>query len=375
MRQLIRWTPIAVCAAFVLCAAAPAGAVEFGSAREVSFAAASQWMVFETGDWVKVEKGRVRFHAADGAQRHVFNLRGKEHMVGTPGAAVVGILVYADQQPMTLQVVRFDLYDSQGQRVLQINKPGFSSAIVSPRGNAICGIDGAEGLPQTTLRLYDSRGRSTNVIPVEYFEGGRFSRDGSRFLFETAAGGLQVASAEGDVLYAFGDATAWDASADGGVVAVTAGTAVRIYRGDELIGTHRWPADRGTIRAIAVSPDGHHVAALSLTHAAVVSVDPPALVWDRGEDDPAWKLHTVDLLDGARLVAIGADHDPGPESAARHSRSRCQIIDADGVVQHTVERKPANWGAMFPQVRFAADGRRLIVIDRDAMTAVPISDQ
>lgn len=353
-------------------AATPVAAVEFGAAREVSFADATQWIVFETGDWVKVEKGRVRFHAPDGGQRNVFDLRGKEHLVGMPGGEAIGVLVYADQQPMTLQVVRFDLYDHQGQRILQLNKPGFASAIISPRGNAICGIDGAEGLPQTNLRLYDGRGKSVTEFPVEYFEGGRFARDGSHFLFKTATGGLQIASVAGEVLHALGEATVWDASADGRIVAATANGTIRIYRDDELIGTHTWPAERGPIRMITVSPDGHHVAVLSAAHVAVLSIDPPAIVWNRSVDEEGWNLRSVDLLDGGRLAAIGADYDPGPDSDARHSRSRCQIVDADGVVQHTIERQPADWGAMFPRVHFSADGKRLIVMDRDAMTAVSI---
>jgi hypothetical protein len=348
-------------------------ATEITRLREISFGKASQWAVFDSGDHTRLESGRVKFYSADGKVRRSFDLRGKEHLVSPLLSEAMGLLLYADRQPMTLKVVRFDLYDHTGRRKLRLDKPKFASAIVAASGTAICGIDGAEGLPTSTLRFYDGSGKVTGTLPVEHFEGGAFSRDGSVFLFETAAEGLRVATLAGKIRHSLGAAEKWAASADGGVVVTYYGEQLRFLRDGNLLGALRWPESRGRVRALAVSPDGRHAAVAAAGHAAVYSIDSLKYLWEIAAESAAWNFRSIDLTNGATLTAMGSEFDPGAESTGRHSRTRCRVYDGSGTLLYTHEREPESWGAMFPQVRFAGS-TRLLCCDRDAASWFDITD-
>lgn len=372
MRHTRHFLTILIFTAIVALGPALSAAMEITRQREVSFGKASQWAVFDSGDHARLEGGRVKFYAADGTVRRSFDLRGKEHLVHSLMSEVMGLLLYADRQPMTLKVVRFDLYDHAGKRTLRLDKPKFASAIVAPSGTAVCGIDGAEGLPTSTLRFYSSSGQLTGTLPVKYFEGGAFCRDGSVFLFETAAKGLQVATAAGKIRHSLGAAEKWAASADGGSVVTYYDEQIRFLRDGDLLGALRWPEARGRVRSLAVSPDGRYAAAVSGGHAAVYSIDSLRSLWEIETGDADWNFRSIDLTNDAALTAIGSEFDPGTESTERHSRTRCRVYDASGTVLSTHERAPKSWGALFPQVRFAGT-TRLLYCDRDAATWLAIT--
>jgi hypothetical protein len=69
---------------------------------------------------------------------------------------------------------------------------------------------------------------------------------------------------------------------------------------------------------------------------------------------------------------MGLDYDPGPDSAGRHSRGRCDVYDRAGRLVHTEEDQPEKWGALFPQVRFDDDRGGLVFISRDRFKFVKI---
>jgi len=332
----------------------------------------SRWTILEGGRWAKVEGGLLRFYSPDGQEVQKLDLKGNQYLVASTGGQVVGVISYADPQPKMLNALTFELYDTGGRRLTRVDGPSFSSAIVAPNGNAFVGVDGAEGLPNSVLRFYDGQGNRRDTLAVERFEGGRFSRDGSHFFFVTAKDGLRARGTGVASENQFGRADQWAVSADGRLVVISVGREIKCYREGKQISSLSWSADTLPIRSLTVSQDGCHAAAISAVHAAVFRTDSSAFLWNVSSAEVDWNLRSVDLRDGLSLVALGLDYDPGPDSAERHSRSRCDVYDRAGRLVHTEEDQPEKWGALFPQVRFDDDRGGLVFISRDRFKFVKI---
>jgi hypothetical protein len=358
---------ISICALlFGLSGPIAGNAAQVTPVREASFIGTSQWMAFGSGGWATVDGSRVRFYAADSSQRATVDLHGKEVLVSAPGATVVGVVVYADEQPSLLQAKQFNLYDEQGRKQLSVDGPDFANAVVSPTGNAFVGLKGTEDFPQVILQFYGERGQLVRSQTVKSFEGGSFCADGSHFLFETAAEGLQVAAADGQITNTIGPVETWGCSVDGRLVGAATSGQLRFFRDGKEIGSVAWPQTKERIRAIAISPDGLFAAAVSANHAAALRLDSVAYLWTKEPDSSEWNFRSIDLTAGLAEVAIGLDFDPGAQNPIRHQRSRCWLLDRNGTVGFTFAGTPGTWGARFPQVRFIDSGRRLLFADRDS---------
>ncbi|MEW5701869.1 MAG: hypothetical protein AB1792_06535 [Candidatus Zixiibacteriota bacterium] len=333
--------------------------------RSVSFEGVSHWVALGPGGWAQAEQSRVQFIGADSSVRATINLEGKEVLVSEAGASVIGVLVYADQQPSLLRVKQFSLYDDQGRRRLSLNDPIFNNAVVAPGGNAFVGLKGAEDFPRQELLFYDGSGQLLGSDSVTNFAGGRFCADGSRFLFETGGAGLQVATADGQLAHVIGPVETWGCSADGRLVGVAWRGRLRFIRDGKPIGSVTWPDPDERIRAIAVADDGLRAAAVSAGYLAAIRLDSISILWTKTPDTSSWNFRSVDLLPGLSALAVGLDYDPVGQDPTRHQKSRCWVLDGDGTALSTLESTPTTWGARFPQVRFLDGGRRLLFADRD----------
>lgn len=342
-----------------------ASAREFKVRSSADLSKSTRWVAFGDGGWVSVQKGRLHFHSVGGNTVRTLNLRGNEVLLAPQGCRAVGVVAYADRQPKTLRAVTFDLYDPAGKQIMRLKNPEFASAIVAESGNAFVGIDGAEGLPKSVLHFYDGHGKEKKSLDVERFEGGRFSDDGSVFLFETAGDGLQAYTAAGERLGVIGNADRWAASSDAAIILRVSGARMLFYREGELAQTLAWDERYGAIRAAALSPDGGHAAVASATHAAVYDASTGATLWTQEIGNISWNYRSAALTNDAALVALGSDYDPGPDAPDRHQRSRCEVFDQDAKLIHTEKETPTKWGALFPQVRFDPTADRLLYIDRD----------
>lgn len=363
MRRITAWIlSIALLAPATLSWAASAS-LELSSQADLS--KSRRWLALGNGGWVSVAGGQLDFLSPAGKRQRRLNLRGNEYLFGEFGSRFVGVIAFADRQPQTLSAVTFDLFDVDGTQVVRLNKPSFASAIVSPEGNAFVGVDGAEGLPKTTLRFYTADGKLHETIDVARFEGGEFTRDGSHVFFKSADSGLQVCTMKGEQLGTFGPADRWAASRDGSVVVIARGQRLMFYHDGKLIQTLTWGTSDRPIRALALSPNGLHAAAISNDHAAVIDVSSATVLWETDTGDPQWNLRSVDLINDARLVALGLDYDPGPLAEGRHNQSRCLLFDRTGQLLDTQNETPSKWGAVFPMVKFTGNGTSLLFINRD----------
>lgn len=363
---------LAITLAIMLVSSARVSAFTFNVESALQIGQTSRWAILDGGAWAKVEGGMVRFLSPDSQELQTLDLKGSQFLVAPTCGQVVGVISYADPQPKNLNALMFDLYDASGTRLVRVENPRFSSAIVARSGTTFVGIDGAEGLPFSVLRFFDGQGNRLDTLPVDRFEGGRFSRDGSRFFFITATDGLCVRSIGDASQEQFGRVEQWAASSDGRIVVTAAGGNINSYRDGRLVTSFAWRADSLPLRAVGVSPDGEYAAAISAVHAGVFRTDSSALLWTVASAEPGWNIRSVDLRNGLSLVAVGVDYDPGPDSVDRHMRSRCDVYDRVGRLVHSEEDQPEKWGAYFPEVRFDDSRGGLVFINRDRFKYIKI---
>ncbi len=363
---------LAVALAVLAASAVGVSALTFNVESALQIGQTSRWVILDGGAWAKIEGGLLRFLSPDSQELQKLDLKGSQFIVAPTGGLVVGVISYADPQPKNLDALAFDLYDATGRRLAHLESPRLSSAIVAPSGTGFVGIDGAEGLPFSVLRFFDGQGNRLDTLAVDRFEGGRYSSDGSRFFFVTAKDGLCVRGVANASLDQIGRVEQWAASADGRMVVTAANGNISCFRDGKLVTSFAWRVDSIPLRAVSISPDGVYAAAISALHAAVFRTDSSALIWKVASGESSWNLRSVDLRNGLSLVAVGLDFDPGPDSADRHTRSRCDVYDRAGRLVHSEEDQPEKWGAYYPVVRFDETRGGLVFISRDRFKYIKI---
>ena len=339
--------------------------------RSVIYDPDTRVMLNPSGAMVTVQHRTLKFFQSDGKPLKSRELRGNEYAILPEGGSVVGITRFFDNSPSTLTAAAFELVDLTGKRLYGIDKPRFSSVIVSATGSAIVGIDGAEGLPQSVLRFYDARGNEAHAMTVEFFQGGRFSSDGSVFVFTTAKEGLLACSTAGQVLARYGMGTSYDLSAGGEVFAVAQDSVLRVYaNGKRQTTIHTM----GQTRAVTVSGNGKHVGWAGTADAVIYAAGADSALVRVQLSAPGENVRSLAISNDGRCFAIGIDIDAGKEAApeARHFRGRAVVYDFAGQKIAEKELSYQAWNAHFPAVSFTRDGHTVAVITREEISLVEL---
>ena len=335
--------------------------------RRMTYDPDTRIMLNSGGTMVTLEKHALRFFDQDGKQTKSRELRGNEFAMMPEDGRVVGITRFYDNSPSTLAPAAFELIDLAGKRLYAIDKPKFSSVIVSPTGSAIVGIDGAEGLPQSTLRFYDERGKEVHAMTAEYFQGGRFSSSGNVFVFSTAKDGLLACSVTGQVITRYATGSVYDLSANGEVCAVAQDSTLRVY----VNGKRQTTIHTGEpARTVVVSGDGMNVGWTGATHALVYPAGADSARVTLELSAPGENFRSLAVSDDGRYFAVGIDIDAGKEATpeTRHTRGRAVVYDLAG--QKIIERELAYqaWNARTPAVSFVSGGKILSIITREEVS-------
>ncbi len=366
MRQILRYS--AGCLALVIlshCAV-------FGADRRIDYTNGSKVMIGDNGELVAFSKGLLAFYNSAGERIAAKKLRNNEMATLPEGGEVVGLIRYRDHQPTTLKPASFELYNLNGQRLYRLKNPPFASVVISPTGTAFVGLDGVEGLPGSTLLFHDAKGNQQAAISVEYYLGGRFSADGSVFVFATAKDGVLAYSAGGEVLDGYGTGSTYDFSADGRVMAVWHDGSLRIYNGSTRVKTL---ATDKNIRAIAVAPDGGFVGWAGERRAEIIALDTTIARLILSLDTPGENYRSLAISNGHDYVAVGIDIDRGKSAPTekRHTAGRAEIYTMQGMLLHSQPVSYAVWNAKTPLVKFPPQDNRLAVITREATEFIDLS--
>jgi hypothetical protein len=339
--------------------------VGIGADHQLTYKPSVRVMISPTGRTVVAEKRKLEFIDQSGKTITSRKLRGNELINFPPGGGqVIGITRYNDHSPSTLKPVAFDLYDLAGNRLYRIKTPDFSSVVVSPTGNAIVGLEGVEGLSESVLHFYDNQGRNVASSSVEYFQGGRFSADGSIFAFATAKDGILAYTADGTPSAGYGTGSIYDLSADGGVVSVWHEETLRVYAAGKRLTSVKTD---NIVRVIDVSASGKYCGWAGPHHAVVYAVGSDTAICEVTPSTRQGNYRSLAIGDDRNCFAVGVDIDEGKNlpSEKRHVRGYAVVYDFSGrlIVQKDVSYE--RWNARVPLVRFVEGGAALAVITRE----------
>lgn len=324
----------------------------------------AQVMVHSSGRLVTAQKRSLQFFDQQGKLTTNHKLRGNQ-MVAMPEAGeVVGVLRYNDHSPTTIKPAAFELFDFSGKRIYEIKRPRFTSVFVAPSGTAMVGLDGVEGLPKSQLRFYDAQGQEIDSTSVEYFQGGRFSTDGSVYIFATAKDGILAFSATGKPVARYGRGSVYDLSADGQVFAVAEDGQLRVYSGGKRVATMVIDPQ---VRVVSVSAGGLYVAWAGAAEAGLYTVGSDSALCEIDLSLPGENFRSLAISEGDRYLAAGIDVDPGKDVSPelRHTEGRVVVYNFSGlsVYERTLTYK--KWGARLPRVKFLNQAGVLAVITRE----------
>lgn len=333
--------------------------------RQLNYSSEGRIMVSPAGKAVTAEKRKLTFIDQTGKTLISRNLRGNELITfPSDGGQVIGVTRYNDHSPSTLKPVAFDLYDLAGNRLYRLEKPEFSSVVVSPAGNAIVGLEGVEGLSESVLHFHDRRGQKVASSTVEFYQGGRFSADGSIFVFATAKDGILAYTADGKASAAYGQGAVYDLSADGSIFAVWRDGALRMYAHGKRVATLETD---DIVRVVAVSANGKYFGWAGPVRAAVYAMGSDTAICEATPLTVQGNFRSLAINDDGRHFAVGVDIDGGSKlpSEQRHVRGQAMIYDFAGRLLAQKDISYAQWNAWVPRVRFVADDSTLVVITRE----------
>ncbi|MFO7676753.1 MAG: hypothetical protein R6X12_10605 [bacterium] len=245
---------------------------------------------------------------------------------------------------------RFELRDAGGRLVYSRPGEGLTVLDISDQGAVVGAAFDGPVSGRAQLRFFGPAGTETGTAEVGFYGERAFSADGSRFLVNDGAAGLVVFSAAGRELGNLGPAYRFAASADAGLVAVTRGDTLALYRDCELRGRAALPTR--FIRELALSPDGGLVGWVERHGLRVLRTDDLAEVadWRPVATDP--EPVSLDLAGPGGPVLVGLGKSQG--------RCAVLLLGADGAERWRSESVRENWNARTPRVRFGA-GRTFAV--------------
>jgi len=333
----------------------------YGAERRHTLAANSHLMVNSTGAMITAGNRKVQFFDKNGQMKTSRRLRGNELVHLPSNGRVAGILRFHDNSPTSLQPVAFELYDINGKKIYTMSKPKFSSAIISPDGNTVVGVDGAAGLPESVLRFLDHDGKEFAEVSVEYFQGGRFSDDGSVLFLSTTRDGILAYSSTAQALGRFGQGSAYDCSANGQIFAVRQQGAVRLYSGGKRAQSIPTGDQDGVI---AVSPDGRFFGWAEPSRIVVQEVGADTTLFELTITTPGENCRSFAFSEDGEHFAVGIvgrNGQDGPDDE-QSAEGRVEVYTLGGRQIKYVAIPDQKLNSAMPIVRFVQGGAVLAAI-------------
>jgi len=344
----------------------------YGADRSHVLAENSRLIVNSTGAMITAEKRKLQFFNNNGNLNSSRRLRSNELVFLPQNGRVAGILRFNDNSPTSLQPVAFELYDMGGKRLYSISKPKFSSAIVSPDGATVVGIDGAVGLPESVLRFIDRNGKEITAVSVEYFQSGRFSDDGSVLFFTTTKDGILAYSSTAQALGRFGQGSVYDCSADGRIFAIRHQSTVRLYSEGKRLQSVPTGDQMGIL---AVSPDGRFFGWTEPSRVVIQAVGSDTALFEMKITAPGDNCRSFAFSENGEYFAVGIFGGNGQNAASEQqfAEGRVEVYTLDGrqIKQMAISDKKLN--SAMPIVRFVRDSAVLAAITLDEVLFVDLT--
>ncbi len=281
--------------------------------------------------------------------------------------AWIGVATYRGGAADFAPAATFELRDPSGAVAWIAHETPDITFAVSSTG-AVAGMRLNINDPRkNALHFYNSTGRPAAEVALPLLTGGAFVPGGAIFIAVSATEGLFAYDTEGDMRWSVPGGRMFDATPDGGVVAVVGENWLRLVRDgtlSPLVDTFDFAA-----RRVTISPDGNRVAIAGKHEIRVYDTAAPAMRFRTTLEDPALSWTSVDLApdDGWMLAGVARDLGNGVANELRHPDGEVRAYDASGALSHRATLSFPIWNIWTPSVFLDGSGDAATVTTRRAV--------
>jgi len=310
--------------------------------------------------WYSTSSTRLQSYTIDNKLIVNQRVRLNERTMISDNGGHFGILKYNDHSPTTFSALRFDLYDSGGQKLWSVSKPGAVSFVVSDASAMAIGIIGGIGMLNSEVVIYSSNGEATSGIPVRELKEVRFSPSASMIFVNSADSGLVSYDTLGNKLRVFGPAHAFSVSHSGEEVAAATPSGPSYFSsGMRSKASTSNPGNSGSEVAIVLDQALSVAGFLYPNALKVYSLPAMKMEWEFNLHDTNRKLTSLDI--SPDFIAIGYDSPSTSNGETEHTEGGVMLFSRIGeqLLDHPLSYD--RWSRQFPAVKFASHEDTILV--------------
>lgn len=282
-------------------------------------------------------------------------IKGNERFIHSLGGSRYGILRYNDHSPTTFSLLRISVFDNSGNALWSVDKPEASSAVLSDVSGRAVGIEGAEGLSNSTLHLYSPKGRLERSIPVTHLFGLEFSASGEFLFVNSADSGLRAYDSSGEPIANYGSAGKFCISDDcKHVVAANSGKLSYFRDGTRLHTTALAFDESNPIVDMMFDSEASTVLILKRRGLSIHRMPTMEIVREHVSENDDRRYTSLDCSSDG-LISIGYDQPRRENGKKIHELGGVELLSSDGSLIWSREFRYSRWGREFPMACFTAD--------------------
>lgn len=293
-------------------------------------------------------------------------LKNNTKPVMSPNGDFLGLILYNDHSPTSLQTLRFSFYDARGKFVWKLDKLPATTFKMADNGY-IFGIEGVPGISPTQIHLYDRYSDRLSIIPVEKYHGLKASPDGLKIVIDRSAD-LAVYDSLGNNIAELPGAQKYVIDRDNRYIGLFSNGEFRLYQDEKEV--QRFETSEKEIEDIAINVEAGVLAVLSEKRTEIYDLITGRLKVNIQVKDLKESFTSLDLSPDGRFVACGADVNAGARvtKSKRHVEGFVYVIPTDGTKMLRRKLDYSSWTVRLPKVQFSRTGASVFIQTGDSLT-------
>lgn len=286
-------------------------------------------------------------------------LKNNTKPVMSPNGEYLGLILYNDHSPTSLQTLRFSFYDSRGNFEWKLEKLPATTFSMADNGY-IFGIEGVPGISPTRIHLYDRFSDRLSVVAAQMYHGMKASPDGLKFIVDHSDG-LAVYDSLGKELAVLPAAQEYVIDRDNRYIALFSNGVFRLFQDEKEV--QRFRTSEKEIEDFAINVEAGVLVVMSEKRTEVYDLIAGRLKLSEQVKDLKESYTSLDLSPDGRFAVCGSDVNEGPgvSKAKRHVQGYVYLIPTSGAKSHRMQISYDDWSVGLPKVQFSKTGATIFV--------------
>jgi hypothetical protein len=350
----------------------PISAQQFAVEKAFTWSDRANQLGSPTGHFYISQYRKVEAYSSDLSRIFSMRIKGNERVFSSPQGNYWATAEFIDQSATELRVKDFSMYTAEGKKLYSISDPGVLRFVLNDTAPHVVGVEGTEGLPETSLLFFDENGSVAGKQKITNYLLGKFCGNGSLFFALSADSGLYAFDMHGNPVYRLSSGRYFDVSSDCNLILASNGGALNLYYQTILTNTAR--ANVSKIKNIILADD--KTSALVMTETSVTAYRIPDLsvLWVYQLPGSNERLSSCSYHPEQNRIALGISIDSGPDYSFsdRFNTGRIEVLDTTGQRISWGDVSYNSWSKGFPKVELSDDGKILWGISHHDLYKIPL---